>query len=90
MRTIARLRLLRNDRNLGFGPACNRGAAIARGDALLFLNPDCMIEPRYDRVVARDRGADPTLGLLGIEIVIAGRPRPHAAIAAAIRRCGAR
>ena len=36
---------------IGFGPACNRGAAIARGDALVFLNPDCMIEPRYDRAL---------------------------------------
>src|SRR5690242_2574147 len=33
-----RVRLLHHDRNLGFGPACNRGASIARGDALLFLN----------------------------------------------------
>ncbi len=37
------VRILRNERNLGFGAACNRGAAVARGDALLFLNPDCLL-----------------------------------------------
>ncbi len=38
-----RLRSVCNRQNLGFGPACNIGAANARGDALLFLNPDCLI-----------------------------------------------
>ena len=31
--------------NLGFGPAVNVGARQARGDTLLVLNPDCMLEP---------------------------------------------
>lgn len=41
----ARLRVLRHPLNLGFGPACNRGAAAARGDVLVFLNPDCELQP---------------------------------------------
>ena len=64
----ARVRVLRQDRNLGFGPACNRGAAVARGDALLFLNPDCTIE-RGTVAALRDLSAeDPALGVIGIEI----------------------
>src|SRR5256885_6068908 len=39
------LRALCNGSNLGFGPGCNRGAAQARGDMLLFLNPDCSAQP---------------------------------------------
>jgi len=64
-----RVRLLRHDRNLGFGPACNRGASIARGDALLFLNPDCMIEPDTIASLRSVSAQDPMPGLLGIEIV---------------------
>ncbi len=38
-------RLVRNDRNLGFGTACNAGAALAETEFLLFLNPDAALEP---------------------------------------------
>lgn len=41
----SRLRVLSMGSNLGFGAAMNRGAAIARGDWLLLLNPDCQLEP---------------------------------------------
>lgn len=30
--------------NIGFGKACNRGAALARCDTLLFLNPDAVLQ----------------------------------------------
>lgn len=38
-------RVVRMDANLGFGTACNRGAAIATHNQLLFLNPDARLEP---------------------------------------------
>lgn len=40
-----RVRVLYNHANLGFGPAVNLAANKARGDALLVLNPDCLLEP---------------------------------------------
>lgn len=40
-----RLKLTLNAQNLGFSVACNMGAVLASGRYLLFLNPDCMIEP---------------------------------------------
>ena len=32
--------VIANPTNRGFGPAANQGAAVAKGDILLFLNPD--------------------------------------------------
>jgi hypothetical protein len=40
----ARLRIIRNHRNLGFAAACNQGAAAAKGDVVMFLNPDCVLD----------------------------------------------
>lgn len=38
-----RFKVIYNHANLGFGPAVNRAAAQAHGEALLILNPDCLI-----------------------------------------------
>lgn len=61
-----RVRILRNETNLGFGAACNRGAAVANGDVVLLLNPDCMIDAD---TVARLRAileSDTRMGLVGV------------------------
>ncbi len=39
------VRLIASATNLGFGRANNRGMAIARGDWLLLLNPDTVVQP---------------------------------------------
>lgn len=45
-------RLVRNDRNLGFGHACNLGAARAETEFLMFLNPDAVLmSDSLDRLV---------------------------------------
>ncbi|ULU25194.1 glycosyltransferase [Dyella terrae] len=44
---IPGLRLLRNERNLGFVGSCNSGAAAARGEFLLFLNNDTQVMPNW-------------------------------------------
>ena len=42
---LADVRLIRNDRNRGFGAACNQGAAASSAPWVLFLNPDCQLGP---------------------------------------------
>lgn len=63
-----RLRSLRNATNLGFGPACNRGAEIARGDVFVFLNPDCIVE--VDTILSLRRVLQelPLAGVLGVTV----------------------
>ena len=61
------LRVLRNGTNLGFGAACNRAAAQARGDMLLFLNPDCRIEA--DAIARLRACVDARTGVLGASII---------------------
>ena len=39
-----KLSLLQGHGNIGFGRACNYGAALARGEYLLFVNPDAVIK----------------------------------------------
>ena len=46
--------LIRNAANAGFGPACNDGAARARGCFILFLNPDVDLMPGAVRAMAQD------------------------------------
>ncbi|MCB1475797.1 MAG: glycosyltransferase family 2 protein [Rhodobiaceae bacterium] len=55
----ANARILRLERNLGFGTACNRGAAIASHDAILFLNPDARLEPGALEALSRAMDAYP-------------------------------
>ncbi|WP_084640053.1 glycosyltransferase family 2 protein [Kaistia adipata] len=40
------VRRIDNGRNLGFGCACNIGAAAASGEFILFINPDVRVTPR--------------------------------------------
>ncbi len=39
------VRYLTGHGNIGFGRACNLGARMARGDRILFLNPDSLLPP---------------------------------------------
>jgi GT2 family glycosyltransferase len=73
----ARLRVIYNRANLGFGPAVNRAAAQARGDALLVLNPDCMIEEASLRRLLDVLAGVPQAGLVGAVVCDAqGVPDP--------------
>ena len=65
----SRIRILRNSENLGFGAACNRAAMIARGDSILFLNPDCLIEPDTIARLRESLFGWRLVGLVGADIV---------------------
>lgn len=54
-----RAKVIRNSRNLGFGTACNQGADLAKGEFILFLNPDAVLErPAIEGLLAAQKQYD--------------------------------
>lgn len=73
----ARVRVVYNRANLGFGPAVNVGARQARGDALLVLNPDCWLEPDTLAQMLEVLRAHPDAGVVGAVVCAEdGTPDP--------------
>ncbi|MCJ2012585.1 glycosyltransferase family 2 protein [Methylobacterium sp. J-076] len=61
-------RIVRNRENLGFGRACNQGAAGGTAPAILFLNPDARVAPD---ALPRARAAllaEPGWGIVGARL----------------------
>lgn len=58
-------RLLRNERNRGFGAACNQALAQARAERVLLLNPDAELRPGALPALAAALEADPAVALAG-------------------------
>jgi GT2 family glycosyltransferase len=66
---VAGLRYLRNEQNLGFIGACNRGAAAARGEYLVFLNNDTAVQPGWLDALLRTFAEHPRTGMAGARLV---------------------
>ncbi|MEO1315630.1 MAG: glycosyltransferase family 2 protein [Pseudomonadota bacterium] len=65
--------VVRNDRNLGFGTACNQGAAVARTPFILFLNPDARLRPGSLAKLVSTLLADGLVAAAGPILTTAGR-----------------
>jgi len=63
------LRLLSNERNLGFVGSCNAGAAAARGRFLVFLNNDTQVTPGWIEALLRCFDRHPDAGIAGSQLV---------------------
>lgn len=58
------------EKNLGFGTGCNRGAAIAKHDTIMFLNPDARLEPGALDVLAAAMDKYPQAGAFSPRIML--------------------
>ncbi|MFM2033254.1 MAG: hypothetical protein RLZZ297_2019 [Chloroflexota bacterium] len=56
-----------NPTNVGYGTACNRGAAAATGDYVIFCNPDILVTPDWVAPLIAHMAADPTIGAISPE-----------------------
>lgn len=63
------VRFLAMDRNLGFSIGCNRGASLASGEWILFLNPDTVVFPETLRDIVAFARAREDLGIVGCRIL---------------------
>ncbi len=66
---VAGLRYFRTPDNLGFIAACNLGAAQARGEVLVFLNNDTIVQPRWLDGLLATFDRFPDTGLAGSKLV---------------------
>lgn len=59
------IRVIENAENQGFVDASNQGAAIARGEYLLFLNNDSVVQPQWLHHLLESAANDSSVGAVG-------------------------
>jgi N-acetylglucosaminyl-diphospho-decaprenol L-rhamnosyltransferase len=63
------VRLIRNPENVGFARACNQGMEVSRGENVLFLNPDTVVEEGFFESMEGFLDENPGAGVVGPKIV---------------------
>jgi GT2 family glycosyltransferase len=86
-RAFPRVRLVPTEGNLGFGGAGNRAAAEARGDVLVFLNPDTEVEPGAIGALA-DLACEPDVGIASARLRLQRDPERLNSAGGAVHLCG--
>ncbi|WP_020467178.1 glycosyltransferase [Singulisphaera acidiphila] len=66
---VENIQVANNDCNLGFGEACNRGAKMARGEFVCFLNNDTLGTPGWLSVLVETARSEPRCGGVGPKLV---------------------
>ncbi len=78
--THKKIKYRRNSKNHGFAYTCNRGAEIAKGDFLLFLNNDCII---YDNILTKflkTFDKYPNTAIVGAKLLYEDKTIQHAGV----------
>jgi GT2 family glycosyltransferase len=63
------IKLITNESNLGFIKSCNKGASEARGELLVMLNSDTVVQPGWLDELVDTFNAFPDAGLVGSKLV---------------------
>lgn len=71
------VRLQKNPVNIGFAAACNQGAALARGEFLVFLNQDTRVAPGWLQALVEPMNSDDRVGLTTSKVLLMSDPSRH-------------
>jgi GT2 family glycosyltransferase/ubiquinone/menaquinone biosynthesis C-methylase UbiE len=69
LRFIKGVRLIANEKNLGFIRSCNAGASIARGEYVYFLNNDTKVTPNFLDALLNTFQNFSNVGLVGSKLI---------------------
>lgn len=65
------VKVINSGKNIGFGKACNAGSKKAKGEVLLFLNPDAEIATKNIKLLLDQFSNNPKLGIIGPKLLAA-------------------
>ena len=78
---VANITYIRNEKNLGFVHTCNRGAEIARGEYILFLNNNVQVTENWLGALLETFEEHENVGAVGPKILFPdGRPQEAGAL----------
>lgn len=63
------IRVINNDKNFGFGYACNQGAKFAKGNYLLFINPDTIFSKGSIDILLKAFSESRNVGIVGPKMI---------------------
>ena len=63
------LKIILNDKNLGFSKAVNIGVNSSFGDSILLLNPDTIVEPNSIQNLYNSLHRDTNIGVVGPKVI---------------------
>ncbi len=66
---LENVKIINNNKNVGFGSACNTGAKNTRGEILCFLNPDTEIVSENIQELLDEFGEDDKLAIIGPKLL---------------------
>jgi GT2 family glycosyltransferase len=82
------VRVIRNERNLGFAAACNQGTRAAQGRYVVHLNNDTVGHPGWLAAMLRVFAEEPNVGVVGARLLFPDGTLQHAGVVAAPNRLG--
>jgi GT2 family glycosyltransferase len=83
------VRVIRNERNLGFAAACNQGTRAAQGRFVVHLNNDTVGTPGWLATMLRVFDEEPNVGVVGAKLLFPDGTLQHAGVVALPHRFGA-